>query len=387
MRKNYKLSFYIVTFMFWGAMYSHVSVLSGYAEYLKASVQMIGIITGSYGFVQFLLRLPLGILSDRIKKRRVFITGAMVSSFAAGIVMCLVPTPTGLLIGRILCGITACAYVQITVLFTSYYEENEMSKAIGIMVALMYLSQMISMVIGGIATDKFGISSAFFLTSVYALIGIIVSFFIYDKPIDKKQMKMSELKSIITNRWLIAASILAILCQAIALANSWSFVPLAAYRAGASGTMQSVITTAFTFFGMLSALSSGKLSKIFGEKKVLAAGFLLQTLSSVIITLASSVLGLITGQIFSGIGLGLVFSLLMSVSLKTIPNQQRGSAIGLYQALFAMGMFLGPFIFGSFAEKYPLNYGFIATAILAFLGFILVFVVFKDSDKFESITG
>ena len=66
MKKNYKLIFYIVTFMFWGALYSHVSILSGYAESLKASAQMIGIIIGSYGLMQFIFRLPLGILSDRI---------------------------------------------------------------------------------------------------------------------------------------------------------------------------------------------------------------------------------------------------------------------------------------------------------------------------------
>lgn len=385
MKKNYKLAFYVTTIMFWSAMYSHVSILSGYAEYLRASAQMIGIITGSYGFMQFILRMPLGILSDRIQKRKIFITGAMVSSFLAGIVMFLTPSPTGLLIGRILCGVSACAYVQITILFSSYYKQEETSKAMGIMVALMFMSQMIAMLVGGIATDKFGINSTFILTSIYAFIGIVVSLFIYDKPIDKKPIKMRELKSVISNKWLIAAAILAILVQSLAFAKSWSFVPLAAYRAGASGTMQSIITTSFTFCSMLSALMIGRLTKVFGEKKLLATGFLLHAIGSLIIPLLDGVVGLIISQIISGLGNGMIFSLLMSISVKTISSHKRGSAMGLYQALYAIGMFLGPVVFGTFADKYPLNYGFIATSVLALVGFILVFIVLRDSHKFEKI--
>ncbi len=386
MKKNYKLVFYIVTFLFWGALYSHVSILSGYAEKLKASAQMIGIIIGSYGLMQFLLRLPLGILSDKLQKRKIFITSAMVSSFLAGITMFLIPTPTGLLIGRILCGISACAYVQMSILFSSYFEDEDLPKAMGIMVALMNLTQMIAMLIGGWVSDldALGVEYTFLLTSLYAIIGFAVSLFIYDKPIERAPIKMRELKSVISNRWLIAASILAIICQALAFGKSWSFVPLAAVRLGASGFMQSIITTSFTFFGMISALLCGRLTKVFGEKKLLAIGFLFHMAGSIVISLTSSVTGLILSQTFSGIGNGFIFSLLLSIAVRTIPSNHRGSAMGLYQALYAIGMFSGPLLFGTFADKYPLNYGFIATAILAFVGFVSVFMILKD-NKISSI--
>ncbi len=383
MKKNYKLVFYIVTVTFWAAMYSHVSILPGYAESLKATAQMIGIITGSYGFMQFLLRLPLGILSDKVQKRKIFITGAMVSSFAAGIVMFLTPSPLGLLLGRILCGISACSYVQITILYSSYHEEGKLAKSMGIMVSLMYLSQMLAMLIGGIVTDSFDVKYTFLLTSLFALTGLVLSFFIYDKPIEREPIKMRELRHVISNKWLIAASLLAILCQALSFAKSWSFVPLAAYRYGAAGLMQSVITVSFTFFSMLSALLSGKLAAKIGEKRLLAIGFMLHGLGSIVIILWQSVAGLVVSQIIAGFGNGFVFSLLMSLSLQTIPEHRRGSAMGMYQGLYAIGMFAGPFVFGSFADQYPLNYGFIATAVLAFIGFGLVFLLFstKNSER------
>ena len=371
----------MTTVTFWAAMYSHVSILAGYAEYLKASAQMIGIITGSYGLMQFVFRLPLGILSDRIQKRKAFITGAMVSSFAAGIVMFLTPSPIGLLIGRTLCGISACSYVQITVLYSSYHDESRLSKSMGIMVSLMYLSQMLAMLIGGVVTDTLDVKYSFLLTSAFALVGIVFSFFIYDKPIDKEPIKIRELKSVVSNKWLIAASLVAILCQALSFAKSWSFVPLAAYRYGATGVMQSVVTISYTFFSMISALFCGWFTARLGEKRLLAAGFFLHGIGSTVIILWQSVAGLVASQVIAGLGNGVVFSLLMSLSLKTIPEERRGSAMGLYQGLYAIGMFAGPFVFGSFADKYPLNYGFAATAVLAAIGVALALTLFHEKQK------
>ncbi len=383
MKKKHKIVFYIVTISFWASIYSHVSILSGYAERLNASLMMIGIITGSYGFMQFLLRLPLGILSDRIQKRKIFIMGAMVTSFSAGIIMFFVPSPGGLLAGRIFAGISACAYVQITVLYSSYYEEHELSKAMGVMVSLMYMSQMLAMLLGGAVADGIGTEYTFLLTAAVALVGFVFSFFVYDKPIEREPIEFRELKYVITDRWVIAASLLAILCQGLSFSKSLSFVPLAAFRYGATGVLQSVVTISFTFFSMISAMFAGGLVSKFGEKRVLVVGFLFHGVGSMIIVLMHSFTGLVLGQIGSGIGNGLIFSLLMGISLKTIPQQRRGSAMGLYQALYAIGMFMGPFVFGSLAGSYPLSYGFAATAVIAFLGIVLVIFIFRRNAKFE----
>lgn len=381
MKKNYKLIFYITTFMFWSALYSHVSILSSYAEKLMATAQMIGLISGGYGFMQFLLRVPLGILSDRLQKRKIFITAAMVASFFGGIVMVLVPTPTGLLVGRILCGISACAYVQMTILYSSYYDDEHLPKAMGLMVALMNLAKMVSMLIGGITTDAFGVNSTFILTSVYALIGIIVSLFIYDKPIDKDPIKMRDLKPVVVNTTLLTAALLAIITQAISFGKSWTFVPLATARLGGSGMWQSVMTVSFTFMSMMAALYCGRITKRIGEKKVLAFGYLLSIISSIIIPLMTTIPVLLISQIISGIGDGLLFALLLSISVRTIEKHLRGSAMGIYQSLYGIGMFVGPWVFGTFADKYPLNYGFTATAVLSLVGLVLVFFVVKNDKK------
>lgn len=54
----------IVTGLFWLSMYTYVPILALYAQRLGASYDMVGIIIGSYGLTQLLLRLPIGIASD-----------------------------------------------------------------------------------------------------------------------------------------------------------------------------------------------------------------------------------------------------------------------------------------------------------------------------------
>jgi len=55
------------------SLYAYVPILSPYAESLGASYKMVGMIIGSYGFTQMLLRIPLGIISDKMGNRKLFI--------------------------------------------------------------------------------------------------------------------------------------------------------------------------------------------------------------------------------------------------------------------------------------------------------------------------
>jgi len=68
-KKNIKL-FVFVTAFYWFSMYAYIPTFSPYLESLGASHKMIGLILGSYGFSQMLIRIPLGIYSDRINKNK-----------------------------------------------------------------------------------------------------------------------------------------------------------------------------------------------------------------------------------------------------------------------------------------------------------------------------
>ena len=89
----------------WISLYTYLPILPTYARDIGASYEMIGIIVGAYGFTQMALRLPLGIISDRLNMRRAFLlAGAalfalqIIGGFGRGI---LFPLMLGLSIGGV----------------------------------------------------------------------------------------------------------------------------------------------------------------------------------------------------------------------------------------------------------------------------------------------
>ena len=61
-------------FLFWFSVYTYPSFLTTYAtNTLGATKVLAGMIVGSYGLTQMILRIPLGIVSDILKKRKLFV--------------------------------------------------------------------------------------------------------------------------------------------------------------------------------------------------------------------------------------------------------------------------------------------------------------------------
>ena len=112
-----KVLFCIVTGLLWFSQYAYNPVLEPYAESLGASYKFIGIILGSYGLIQMLIRIPLGILSDSLGKRKPVIIAGLLLSMLSGLGSWYFRTPISLLVFRIMAGAAASTWVVYTVQF------------------------------------------------------------------------------------------------------------------------------------------------------------------------------------------------------------------------------------------------------------------------------
>ncbi|MBR4442619.1 MAG: MFS transporter, partial [Clostridia bacterium] len=52
---------------------------------------------------------------------------------------------------------------------------------------------------------------------------------------------------------------------------------------------------------------------------------------------------------------GLILPLTMSSAIESVPNERRGAAMGIYQAVYGLGMFLGPVIAGAVIERFSVT--------------------------------
>lgn len=384
MTKNHKtLLFCITTSFFWFSMYAYVPILSTHAESLGATHKTIGILIGSYGFVQMVLRIPLGILSDTIKKRKIFVVIGMFLCAASGLGLWLSTNPILLIVFRALCGAGATTWVIFTVLYTSYFDKQSSTKAIGILNSFNYSGQVIAMSISGVITQQFGQGSAFLLGFTGGAIGLILSLGISENiEMDKVPLKTSELLEVSRDYNLLVVSFIAVISQIMTYATIYGFVPIAAKSIGASNFQLGIMITLAVIPGIFSSALSGTFfTKKLGERCSIALGFIIYSLSAFMIPFIKDVNILIISQIIGGFGRGLSYPLLMSLSIKNIEYNKRATAMGFFQSIYALGMFIGPLMVGALSDSVGLNWGFIAAGVIGIIGALSSVFLIKINKK------
>lgn len=65
--------FILVTLLYWITLYIYIPILAPYLDSRGLSYFMMGTVLGSYGMVQIIVRLPLGLYSDKLRLLRPFL--------------------------------------------------------------------------------------------------------------------------------------------------------------------------------------------------------------------------------------------------------------------------------------------------------------------------
>lgn len=384
-RKAYRIPFFIAaTLLYWASLYTYVPTFTAYLASMGASNKMSGLIVGSYGFVQMLLRIPVGILSDRFHKRRLFISlGLLVSLFSA-LGLLLAKSVILILIFRALAGAAAATWVDFTILYASYFRHDETSKAMGSINAYTTLGQTIAMLAGGYFSGLFGWGAPFAMAIGIAMIGFVISFKLFEKY-DKhsEALNFKQVVNVAGNKTLLMVSGLAILSQVITFATVFGFTPLFADQQLHISKFDMGLLTVFSSLpSAFSAwLAGGIFTKWLGEKRVILLGFILTGLFTVSIPFTNSFVILLLTQTIASFGRGLSFPMLMSLSIKDVEPSRRATAMGFFQAIYGLGMFMGPVIMGIMGDAFDFKQGFIVLGILAFVTACLTLFLRNKSKK------
>ena len=157
-------------------MYVYTPVFPVYAGVLGASMSTVGLAVGAYGLTQMLLRIPLGIISDSIGKRRIFVVIGMLICGAAALGFAFAPTPFWLVIFRGVMGVSAATWVCSTVLFTSYFPKSHPSVPLSIMTFASAIGQVLAVSAGGEMAQRLGWIAPFWASltlSIFAAAGAV----------------------------------------------------------------------------------------------------------------------------------------------------------------------------------------------------------------------
>ena len=245
--KRQHLVFAIATILYWSTLYIYVPILSPYLEDRGLSIGLIGFILGSYGLTQVITRLPLGMYSDVMSRRKPFLIIGMLAGLVSCALFMLPGSWGGPLAGRLMAGLCAAAWVPFSVLYASYYPANQTHQAMGTLSFLTVFGQLVGMSASGGLAAWGGWNYAFLCGIIIAGIGAIVAAFVYEpstaspqKPTSRPSAsetatdknRLASLTSVFRSKQLWRVSILSLLAHGILFITMFGFTPLQASEIG-----------------------------------------------------------------------------------------------------------------------------------------------------------
>jgi MFS family permease len=359
--------FSAVVFLYWAALYLYVPTLPVYVQTKTTDLQIIGVVVSMYGLWQALLRLPLGIVSDWLGRRKPFILlglflvglGAWVMGSAEGV--------TGVLVGRSITGVAASTWVLMVVVFSGLFPPKEAVRAASILTLFGSLARFIAVSLTGVLNDLGGYPLSYFLAAGLALAALGIYFFSHETPRPRKPPSLGVTGRLVTRRDVLVPALISTVFQYVSYASSFGFLPILAKELGANNLQLSLMVSLTVGFFALGNLSATWASRRFASQKLVLLGLVMSSLGLAAAALAPSLALIYIAQFLIGLSGGLSYPVLMGMSIEHVDDAQRSTAMGLHQAVYAIGMFAGPWLSGMIADAMGIQPMFLVTAAATFL--------------------
>ncbi|WYP26227.1 MFS transporter [Alkalihalobacillus sp. FSL W8-0930] len=383
--------FLSTVFCFWFATYIYVPTFSLYLETKQFTYSAIGIILGSYGVTQVLLRFPLGILSDILHRlRKQLYIGGFAVAIISGLLLVWFDSFLAIFIARLLAGITASMWVMATILYAQYFDRTQSSRAMGTLQFLTVMPQFVSMALAGLIVQSFGWTLPFWIAVLASAVGLILSCWIKVVPQESTQQSTrksykSYVMATIRVPTLFAITGLSMIGHGILFITIFGFTPLYAATIGIDEGTLVWLVMAFFIPHAIASLSLAFLPLQERHTKLILLICLIATVVSlVLIPLTESLTSLSVVHGLLGLALGLFFPLLLGKIASLPVDSLRTSVMGFYQSFYALGIFLGPILAGAVAEWVGLSAMFWGGAFLALLGIpMLLYANQRSMDSKE----
>lgn len=359
-----KMTFVIsctVMFLFWVSLYLYMPTLPSYVQSRSDDLALVGVVLSMYGLWQAIFRLPFGVLSDWLNRRRPFIIIGMLLSAAGSWMMGIAGGPGLLIVGRSLTGLAASFWVIFVVVFGNLFPPERVVQATSILTLIGSIARMLSTASHGPLIEAGGYSMVFNGAAIAAAIGALLAFALPEKRISFRAPNVHSTLALISRRDVWSPACLNSVIQYMVWGIPFSFLPILARQMGASGTLLGVYTTINLALTAGGNLVAAMLARKMKNSHLGYASFILMVSAVAAAAFAQSLNWILVIYALTGFAQGIGYPVLMGMSIAHVDSNERATAMGFHQAVYAVGIFAGPWLSGILADAFGMKAMFLIT--------------------------
>lgn len=372
--KNVLLVF-VISILFFISISAFDPFLAPYIRSLGVEADTMGFIIGAAGLTSMLLRFPVGIISDKLYKRKLIIQIGMLFTIIAWPVAYMYPTSETLFAAKLSDGITSATWVIYNVLFVSMFPPLQAASAIALLSVASPIGSFIGISVAGILTTQYGAESSFLLASGAGILAMVLTCFVREPTVERppENRKVSAVKIQLSDKSVWVLGLLCALVTMVPFATRDTLTPLLAQDLGMSiGSLASLSGVHLLFYASATALCAPVFYKYLGLYKTAVIGGLLQGVAAVGMVFAPDLKMVFFCQAVAGASFGMISTVLSSLVISDTPGWQQSTRLGLFQSIYSAGTFSGPVLVGYIKQHFDISQGFFVVGGIAVLSVLIL---------------
>ncbi len=334
-------------------LFIQLPVISAYAKSLGAAASMGGAIVGMYSASNLAGNVGAGLLLDRLNRKRLIAVGMILTSVALYLYD-FVSTPEQLLALRAFHGLVAGVLAPGAFAMLGDRMTLHHTRSIGMSGALIAVSAVIGPPLAGFIRDLWGFGAVFTTSGTLMLLAAVV-FLISARSIPMKAIddQAADGRRSPTLTWRgLTPVFCAVLAMTFGIGSLINHLPIALEVAGAAPRTSGV---AFATFSLMAAVvmasPAHRVIDDLSRRLAVSLGLTFLCASGLILGVSNGAAPPAFGaMVVFGLGFGLLFPSLGATVSEVTSSRRKGTAFGIFYAVYSLGVVLGSTVSGMVAE-------------------------------------